>query len=117
MPQAEQATVAEAQSGQRLDNFLMSRLKGVPKSRIYKAIRSGEVRVNAGRAKPTTRLCVGDRVRIPPIRMAEKKEPMPPSARWVSSFQSRILCRTRQRLWLINRPVCRCMREPVLSED
>lgn len=59
--------------GQRVDNFLLSKLKGVPKSRIYKILRSGEVRVNKGRVKPSTRLVVNDVVRIPPVRMAEQQ--------------------------------------------
>ena len=58
--------------GQRLDNFLMARLKGVPKAMIYRIIRKGEVRINKGRAKQTTRLNEGDSVRIPPIRQAER---------------------------------------------
>ncbi len=56
---------------QRLDNFLLSRLKGVPKSRVYKLLRSGQVRVNKGRKKADYRLKLGDIVRIPPVRMAE----------------------------------------------
>ncbi len=62
------------QAGQRLDNFLMARLKGVPKSRIYNAIRKGEVRVNKGRSKPEYKLTSGDQIRIPPIRVADEKE-------------------------------------------
>ena len=58
--------------GQRVDNFLLSKLKGVPKSRIYKILRSGEVRVNKGRVKPSTRLSINDVIRIPPVRLAEK---------------------------------------------
>jgi len=54
-------------AGQRLDNFLLGQLKGAPKSLIYKIIRSGQVRVNGGRAKPDTRLDAGDTVRIPPV--------------------------------------------------
>lgn len=54
--------------GQRIDNFLVRELKGVPRSRIYQMIRKGEVRVNGGRVKPTRRLQSGDRVRIPPVR-------------------------------------------------
>jgi len=56
---------------QRLDNFLLSKLKGVPKSRVYKLLRSGQVRVNKGRKKADYRLKLGDTVRIPPVRMAE----------------------------------------------
>lgn len=59
--------VGEA-AGQRLDNFLIARLKGVPKSRIYRMVRGGEVRVNGGRAKVSQRLLATDRVRIPPHR-------------------------------------------------
>lgn len=58
---------------QRLDNFLLSQLKGVPKSRIYKLLRSGQVRVNKGRKKPNYRLQSGDQVRIPPITVNETK--------------------------------------------
>lgn len=61
----------EQDIGQRLDNFLIKTLKGVPKSRIYRLIRAGEVRVNKKRAKPEQRLVFQDLVRIPPVRMAE----------------------------------------------
>ena len=57
-------------AGQRIDNFLLRRLKGVPKARIYRMLRRGEVRVNGGRANPRQRLAAGDRVRIPPVRTA-----------------------------------------------
>ncbi|WP_424948162.1 RluA family pseudouridine synthase [Candidatus Spongiihabitans sp.] len=69
-----QAVNAEAQ-GQRIDNFLMKILKGVPKSRIYKAVRSGEVRVNGSRIKASHKLKSGDQVRIPPIRYAQVNQP------------------------------------------
>jgi 23S rRNA pseudouridine955/2504/2580 synthase len=62
------------QAGQRIDNFLMAQLKGVPKSRIYNLIRKGEVRVNKGRTKPDYKLNEGDLVRIPPVRVAERDE-------------------------------------------
>jgi 23S rRNA pseudouridine955/2504/2580 synthase len=65
--------VAEESAGQRLDNFLVARLKGVPKSHVYRVVRSGEVRVNSGRVKPDYRLKIGDRVRIPPVRISERK--------------------------------------------
>lgn len=64
-------------AGQRLDNFLIVHLKGVPKSRIYRIIRDGQVRVNKKRARQTTRLEEGDEVRIPPIRTSE--EPVAPA--------------------------------------
>ncbi len=67
-----QATVDEASEGQRLDNFLLRELKGVPKTHVYRVIRAGEVRVNKGRAQADTRLSLGDVVRIPPMRLPER---------------------------------------------
>lgn len=66
-------TVGENSDGQRLDNFLMAQLKGVPKSWIYRVLRRGEVRVNKGRCKPERRLQIGDIVRIPPVREAQRQ--------------------------------------------
>ena len=62
--------VGEGSEGQRLDNFLIRLLKGVPKTHVYRVIRSGEVRVNKGRAAADTRLALGDEVRVPPVRTA-----------------------------------------------
>ena len=62
--------IDDSADGQRLDNFLMARLKGVPKSRIYKLVRGGEVRINGGRVEVSYRLKLGDEVRIPPVRVA-----------------------------------------------
>ncbi len=62
--------IDERHAGQRLDNFLLRELKGVPKSRVYRLLRKGEVRVNGGRAGPDYRLAGGDRVRLPPVRTA-----------------------------------------------
>ena len=70
--------VGEEAAAQRVDNFLFRHLKGVPKSHVYRVLRSGEVRVNSGRVKPEYRLQAGDRVRVPPIRVSDKK---PASAR------------------------------------
>jgi 23S rRNA pseudouridine955/2504/2580 synthase len=67
--------VGEESAAQRIDNFLLRRLKGVPKSHVYRVLRSGEVRVNSGRVKPEYRLQVGDRVRVPPIRTSPPKAP------------------------------------------
>ena len=66
--------VPDDRDGQRLDNFLLGQLKGAPRSIIYKIVRSGQVRVNGGRAKPETKLNGGDEVRIPPVRLAEEGE-------------------------------------------
>jgi len=72
--------VDEGSAGQRLDNFLLRLLKGVPKTHVYRVIRSGEVRVNRGRASADSRLALGDEVRLPPLRMAERAHtaPAPP---------------------------------------
>ena len=70
-PQVRKVTVDEGSEGQRLDNFLLRVLKGVPKTHVYRVIRSGEVRVNKGRAGADTRLAVGDEIRVPPVRVAE----------------------------------------------
>ncbi len=64
--------VDEESAGQRLDNFLMRHLKGVPKTHIYRIIRSGEVRINKGRASADTRVESGDEVRLPPVRISDK---------------------------------------------
>ena len=69
--------VTEEEAGQRIDNYLLARLKGVPKSHIYRVLRSGEVRVNSGRVEASRRVAAGDRIRIPPIRVAEKPEAAP----------------------------------------
>lgn len=66
--------VDESAAGQRLDNFLRRQLKGVPKSHVYRVIRTGEVRVNRGRASADTRLAPGDEVRLPPLRLALRDE-------------------------------------------
>lgn len=65
--------IDEGSDDQRLDNFLIKKLKGAPKSLIYRIIRKGEVRINKGRAKPDTRLKIGDVVRVPPVRLSEAK--------------------------------------------
>ncbi len=70
----EQIEITDENHDQRLDNFLITRLKGVPKTRIYRIIRKGEVRVNKGRVDVNHRLSTGDIVRIPPIRIAERSE-------------------------------------------
>jgi len=73
-------TVDEASVGQRVDNYLGKMLKGVPKSHIYRILRSGEVRVNKGRVKPDARLILGDLVRVPPVRTALRPNLAPPAA-------------------------------------
>jgi 23S rRNA-/tRNA-specific pseudouridylate synthase len=70
-PTARFVTVSEDHDGQRVDNFLRTELKGAPKTLVYRILRTGEVRINKGRAKPDTRVHTGDVVRIPPLRLAE----------------------------------------------
>lgn len=90
-------------AGQRLDNFLASRMKGVPKSRIYNLIRKGEVRVNKGRSKPDYKLASGDWVRIPPVRMsAEPDVPMVGQA-LTDRLEKSILLET-EGLLVVNKP-------------
>ncbi|MBE9568312.1 MAG: RluA family pseudouridine synthase [Proteobacteria bacterium] len=75
-----QVTISEAQAGQRIDNFLLKHLKGVPKSHVYRLLRSGQVRVNSGRKKPSYKLECGDKVRIPPVRISENQQASIPDA-------------------------------------
>jgi len=79
--QVKRLEVGEESAGQRLDNFLIRELKGVPKTHVYRIIRSGEVRVNKGRASADTRVETGDVIRVPPVRTAEKSTPRPAPAR------------------------------------
>lgn len=71
-PAVKRLVVDEESAGQRLDNFLMRHLKGVPKTHVYRIIRSGEVRINKGRCSADSRLEVGDEVRVPPVRVSDK---------------------------------------------
>jgi len=71
-PVARFVTVGAESDGQRIDNYLRSELKGAPKSLVYRILRTGEVRVNKGRAKPESRVHTGDVVRIPPLRLSEE---------------------------------------------
>jgi 23S rRNA pseudouridine955/2504/2580 synthase len=74
MPQVKTVVVDEDSAGQRLDNFLMRHLKGVPKTHVYRIIRSGEVRINKGRVSADSRVQAGDLIRLPPVRVSEKME-------------------------------------------
>ncbi len=78
--QVQLVTISEEEAGQRIDNYLLRICKGVPKSHIYRVLRSGEVRVNKGRIDQTYRLAEGDIIRIPPIRIAEKAPSTAPGA-------------------------------------
>jgi len=75
---AQPITIDSEAVGQRIDNFIFKYLKGVPKERVYRAIRRGEVRVNRGRIQPDYRLQLGDQVRIPPLTLGRSTQPQPP---------------------------------------
>ncbi len=96
-------TIDEEYAGQRVDNFLRTRLKGVPKSRIYRAIRKGEVRVNKGRVDASYRLGAGDRIRVPPLRVPDPKDPVPAPAGFKDRIESRILYEDDE-VMVLNKP-------------
>jgi 23S rRNA pseudouridine955/2504/2580 synthase len=78
-PKATWLEVGEEAAAQRIDNFLLRHLKGVPKSHVYQVLRSGQVRVNSGRVKPDYRLQAGDKVRLPPVRIARRPSTAKPA--------------------------------------
>ncbi|WP_338845337.1 RluA family pseudouridine synthase [Massilia sp. W12] len=82
-------TIGEDDAGQRIDNFLLRICKGVPKSHIYRVLRSGEVRVNKGRIDQTYRLQIGDVVRVPPLRVAAADESVVPAAEFDVIFEDK----------------------------
>lgn len=91
-------------AGQRLDNFLLSRLKGVPRSRIYRMIRSGEVRVNGSRCRPNSRLEYDDQVRIPPVRIEARGNSVDPPRAWIKNVKNSVLYEDDD-LIVLNKPV------------
>jgi 23S rRNA pseudouridine955/2504/2580 synthase len=95
--------VDEEYAGQRLDNFLLARLKGVPKSVIYRVVRKGEVRVNKGRIKPEYKLQVGDQVRVPPLVVAAEKDQVSTKLSLVKNLESHILFEDND-LIVLNKP-------------
>jgi len=90
-PKVQLLEIFEEDSGQRLDNFLITKLKGVPKTRIYRIIRKGEVRVNKGRIDNKYRLKAGDIVRIPPVRVAERSKEVDLQPRLKYSLENDII--------------------------
>ncbi|MCL5050382.1 MAG: pseudouridine synthase, partial [Firmicutes bacterium] len=95
--------IDEDMAGQRIDNFLRTQLKGVPKSMIYRILRKGEVRVNKKRIKPDYKLQAGDEVRVPPVRVAPKTEGPNPNLNIVSQLDSRIVFED-DALIVVNKP-------------
>ena len=101
--QVQHLTVNADEAGQRLDNFIQKRLGDVPRSRIYRVIRKGEVRVNGRRADPAQRLAAEDRIRIPPVRLPAPGQPPKPAA----ALQTRIgaaIIREEPRLLVLDKP-------------
>lgn len=90
-PSVQFVTIEAELAGQRLDNFLIAKLKGVPKTHVYRLIRKGEVRVNKGRIKPDYRLAEGDLVRIPPVRVSQVDRPVQASSGLLKTLDSAIL--------------------------
>ncbi len=96
-------TISEDHHGQRIDNYLVTRLKGVPKSAIYRILRKGEVRVNKKRVKPVYKLQDGDLLRIPPIKVAEREEFVPQNLDRIARLEDAILYEDKY-LIVINKP-------------
>jgi len=96
-------TVDENSDGQRIDNFLLRELKAVPRSHIYRLLRKGEVRVNKGRIKANRKLCVGDVVRIPPVRLPTRDQPGKPGVRLMELLEKSIIYED-DTLLIINKP-------------
>lgn len=95
--------VQEHQQDQRLDNFLVARLKGVPKTLVYRIIRKGEVRVNGKRARPEQKLVPGDQVRVPPLRLPAAREQQQPGAQLQALLRAAVLYEDEQ-LLVMNKP-------------
>lgn len=102
-PAARTVKVPEDRDGQRLDNFLLGQLKGAPRSLVYKLVRSGQVRVNGGRAKAERKLEAGDEVRIPPVRLSEPTEKGMPASGLLKAMEASIVFEDA-RLLAISKP-------------
>lgn len=103
-PGVQLVAITAENAGQRIDNFLRTQLKGVPKSMIYRILRKGEVRVNKKRIKPEYKLETGDEVRIPPVRVAEREEQnLSPKLSKVASLADAILYEDESIL-VLNKP-------------
>ncbi|WP_163833915.1 23S rRNA pseudouridine(955/2504/2580) synthase RluC [Spartinivicinus ruber] len=96
-------TIDSEQAGQRLDNWLTTRLKGVPKGKIYRIIRKGEVRVNKARVKPEYRVVAGDIVRVPPVRVSQTTPKAQPHQKVLQDLEQSILYEDSQFL-VLNKP-------------
>lgn len=102
-PKVQFVEISADQAGQRIDNFLMCQLKGIPKSMVYRIIRKGEVRVNKGRVKPEYRIKSDDIVRIPPVRQSETKPAAKASNKVLKQIENSIIFEDK-RILVINKP-------------
>ncbi|WP_286963657.1 23S rRNA pseudouridine(955/2504/2580) synthase RluC [Idiomarina sp. UBA3992] len=96
-------TVSAEESGQRIDNFLIAQLRGVPKSLVYRIVRKGEVRANKKRIKPDYKLKEGDLIRIPPVKVSERPDLPSANLEQVAALEHAILYED-DALMLINKP-------------
>lgn len=96
-------TINARHDGQRVDNYLFNLLKSVPKSRVYKAIRRGEVRINKGRCKASSRIYEGDMVRVPPLRQAAERPILQPSKSLKIAIESSLIINDNH-LIILNKP-------------
>jgi 23S rRNA pseudouridine955/2504/2580 synthase len=95
--------IGEEREGQRLDNFLLGQWKGVPRTHVYRLLRTGQVRVNGRRAKADQRLAAGDSVRLPPVRLAEAPERGAPSRAQRERLEASLIAEDREFL-VLNKP-------------
>lgn len=102
-PTVKYLQVKPDEAGQRLDNYLIKYLKGLPKSNIYRILRKGEVRVNKRRAKPDYRINSGDEIRIPPLRLAETTETIAPSKHVLEALADNIVYEDKN-IVVLNKP-------------
>ena len=102
-PRVEHWAATDGDAGQRIDNFLLRRLKGVPRSVIYRILRRGEVRVNARRIGPDYRLAAGDIVRVPPVRTAAER-PSPQPGRGIAGRLAAAVLYEDERMLVIDKP-------------
>ncbi len=102
-PRVRHHEVLAEEAGQRIDNFLLRQLKGLPRSRVYRLLRRGEVRVDGGRARPTRRLCAGEVVRIPPVTQPRQAEAAAPSEGLAERLRGAVLYED-ERLLVLDKP-------------
>jgi len=102
-PGVQLVEVAPEYAGQRIDNFLVTFLKGVPKTLIYRILRKGEVRVNKGRIKPEYKLQAGDIIRVPPVRVPERDAPVPVAQGLLQRLEAAIVYEDKA-LIVLNKP-------------